>query len=170
MSGQHTSPPSEARGCETQAGRYLTFVLSGQEYGVGILSVREIVALQEVTPMPGVPSYVEGVINLRGRIIPIIDLGQRLALEATERTSRTCIVVTETPGAAGEVLLAGCIVDMVSEVAQITSAQIEPPPQLGADVDLGSILGLAKVGDSEKVVSLLDIDRVLGVLSSLAVA
>lgn len=151
-------------------GRYLGFELAGEHYGITILSVREIIALQEITPIAGAPGFVEGVINLRGRIIPIVALGSLLSLMSGERSARTCIIVTEIKNADGELTLVGCIVDTVSEVMQISAAQIEPPPQLGPGVDLGSLIGLAKVGDANQVVSLLDIHSVLGSLGSVSFA
>lgn len=170
MSNQSTDLAFEAKSSasETLGGRYLTFVLSSQEYGIGILSVREIIAFQDITPIPGVPGYVEGVINLRGRIIPVIDLGQRLCFESGARSDRTCIIVTEIESDDDGAVQVGCIVDTVSEVMQISAADIEPPPELGPSVDLESILGLAKVGEGGQVISLLDINRVLGSLGGMS--
>jgi len=172
MNTQETATSAEGRNGQdgANAGRYLTFELSAQSYGVSILTVREIIAFQETTSLAGTPSSVEGVINLRGRIIPIIDLAGLLSLQSGERTARTCIIVTEVEGEDGELALVGCIVDTVSEVMHIHAGQIEAPPQLGPSVDMSSVLGLAKIGDAGKVVSLLDIHRVLGSLSSLSFA
>jgi len=166
MDNQSNRSTLEAKtgGCDSLAGRYLTFVLSKQEYGIGILSVREIIAFQDITPIPGVPEFVEGVINLRGRIIPVIDLGQRLCFQQGARSDRTCIIVTEIESEDDGVVQVGCIVDNVSEVMQIPGGDIEPAPELGPSVDLDSVLGLAKVGDDGLVISLLDIHRVLGSL------
>lgn len=145
---------------EGHAGRYLTFQLASQAYGIAILVVREIIALQEITPVTGCPSYVEGVINLRGRIIPIVDLRVRLQFPRGERTERTCIIVTEVEGDE-EPVQVGCIVDTVSEVLDIEARQIEGPPELGQGVELDSLVGLAKLADGGRVVSLLDIEYVL---------
>lgn len=144
------------------AGKYLSFLLQGDEYGVRILKVREIIALQDVTPLPRMPEYIRGVINLRGRIIPIADLRMKLGMEAPEDTAHTCIIVLEVRGQnEGEFALTGCVVDTVSEVLDITSAQVEPPPRLGASISTDFILGLGKIEDKEKVIALIDIDRVL---------
>lgn len=159
---------AKASGTDSLEGRYLTFVLSKQEYGIGILSVREIIAFQDITPIPGVPGYVEGVINLRGRIIPVIDLGQRLCFAQGARSDRTCIIVTEIESEDDGAIQVGCIVDTVSEVMQIPGTDIEPAPELGPSVDLDSVLGLAKIGEAGKVISLLDIHRVLGSLGGVS--
>jgi len=156
-------------GGESRAGKYLTFQLAGQDYGITILSVREIIALQDITPIPAGPSFLEGVINLRGRIIPIIDLRVRLSFSAGERNERTCIIVTEIEHEDEGVLQVGCIVDTVSEVRNIGAEEIEPPPELGAGVDMSSILGMAKFDECGKVVSLLDIQRVLNSLGGMSV-
>lgn len=171
-SRQHSQAASgsDFNGGSSLAGRYLGFELSGEHYGMTILSVREIIALQEITPIAGAPRYVEGVINLRGRIIPIVTLGALLSLGEGERSARTCIIVTEIESGDGELTLVGCIVETVSEVMQISTDQVEPPPQLGPGIDLGSLLGLAKIGNPTKIVSLLDIHRVLGSISSLSFA
>ncbi|MFT5290369.1 MAG: purine-binding chemotaxis protein CheW [Planctomycetota bacterium] len=149
---------------DSVSGRYLTFQLAEQEYGIAILSVREIIAMQDITPVPGVPMYVQGVINLRGRIIPVIDLRLRLCLEAAEQTERNCIIVTEIESEDSGQLQVGCIVDTVSEVMNVDADRIEAPPDLG--VDLSTIMGLAKFEDCGKVISLLDIHRVLDTLQS----
>lgn len=171
MSTQLENSLTEARTSagEAHGGRYLTFVLSGQEHGIGILSVREIIAFQEITPIPGVPGYVEGVINLRGRIIPVIDLGQRLCFEQGARSDRSCIIVTEIESEDDGVLQVGCIVDEVSEVMQIAQADIESTPELGPNVDFDAILGLAKTEGSGHVISLLDINRVLGPIGGMSI-
>ncbi len=166
MSNQQAAPTLDpvADPCTVQGGRYLTFVLSGQAYGIPILCVREIIAFQDITPVPSVPSYVEGVINLRGRIIPVIDLGKRLGFDTCARSDRTCIIVTEVEADDDCVIQMGCIVDTVSEVMPIGGDQIECPPKLGPGVDLDSIMGVAKVGEAGSVVSLLEINQVLGSL------
>ena len=172
MSTQQTSITHEAQSStvESLGGRYLTFQLSDQDYGIAILRVREIIALQDITPIPGVPEYVEGVINLRGRIIPIIDLPTRLALQASVRTARTCIIVTEVEREDEGSVHMGCIVQTVSEVLSIDPEQIEASPDFGPQVDQGSILGLAKLKDCGKVVSLLDIERLLGTIPQVALS
>ncbi len=144
------------------AGKYLSFMLQGEEYGVRILKVREIIALQAVTPLPRMPEYVRGVINLRGRIIPIADLRLKLGMQAPADSSHTCIIVLEVEGAAeGEVCLTGCVVDTVSEVLDIEAHQVEPPPRFGSSISNDYILGLGKIAEKQKVIALIDIDKVL---------
>ncbi len=156
---QSSDEPQNALG-----GKYLSFLLKEEEYGVRILKVREIIAIQDVTPLPRMPDYVRGVINLRGRIIPIVDLRLKLNMEAPPDTAQTCIIVLEVSGVVeGEVTQIGCVVDTVSEVLDITSAQVEPPPRFGAAISTEYILGLGKIADKdqEKVLALVDIDKVL---------
>lgn len=135
-------------------GKYLTFILAEEEYGLEILKVREIIGIMDITAMPQVPPEVKGVINLRGKVIPVIDLRLKFGLEPTPYTEQTCIVVVDV-GA-----LVGVIVDTVQEVLDIDDSQIDPPPPLGAAVNTQFILGMGKVKDDVKI--LLDIDRVLG--------
>ncbi len=131
-----------------------------------ILKVQEIIGLQDITPVPRMPNEVRGVLNLRGRVIPILDLRSRFGLERGEDTKRTCIVVVQVTGTAGPVIM-GVVVDQVSEVQDIPPEQVEPAPALGASVDTAFIAGVGKVG--KRVVMLLDIDRALGsVAASLA--
>lgn len=136
-------------------GKYLTFKLGEEEYGVQILKVREIIGLMDITKVPQMPGYVKGVINLRGKVIPVIDLRSKFGLPEVEYTDQTCIIVIDVGG------MVGTIVDSVQEVADISGGEIEPPPPLGSDVDSAFILGLAKSKDNVKI--LLDIDRVLEV-------
>jgi len=138
---------------EALGGKYLTFRLAGEEYGVQILKVREIIGLLDITSVPQVPPYVKGVINLRGRVIPVVDLRLKFGMEATEYTEQTCIVVVDV----GE--LTGAIVDTVQEVLDVEAGQIDPPPPLGAGVDTSFVLGMGKVKGGVKI--LLDIDKVL---------
>ncbi len=141
----------------TLAGKYLTLVLDQEAYGVAVIKVREIIRMQTVTPVPQTPAHVKGVINLRGRVIPVLDLRVQFGLRA-EFGERTCIIVVEVPSATGKAGLKGLIVDSVEEVVSLTAAEIEPTPEFGAIVDTSSILGMAKV--KGKVTTLLDIDRV----------
>lgn len=134
-------------------GKYLTFRLDNEEYGVEILKVREIIGLMDITKVPQTPDFVEGVINLRGKVIPVIDLRSKFGLDRTEYNEQTCIIVVDVG------LMMGIIVDTVSEVNDIPSASIEPAPQLGSMVDTSFILGMGKVKDEVKI--LLDIDKVL---------
>ncbi|MCK4658128.1 MAG: purine-binding chemotaxis protein CheW [Phycisphaerae bacterium] len=134
-------------------GKYLTFHLNNEEYGLEILKVREIIGIMDITKVPQTPEFVEGVINLRGKVIPVIDLRARFGLERTEYNEETCIIVVDVG------MLMGIIVDTVQEVHDIPDSNIEPPPQLGAVVDMNFILGMGKVNDDVKI--LLDIDKVL---------
>ncbi len=141
-----------------EAGKYLTFRLGEEIFGLPILKVQEIIGMMPVTAVPRVPEYVRGVINLRGKVIPVIDLRLKFGLEGKEDTSRTCIIVLQVASGKGTVVM-GTIVDEVSEVVNVAENQIEPPPSFGASVDTAFILGMGKIGD--KVVMLLDVDRVL---------
>lgn len=137
-----------------QGGKFLTFTLVGESYGVMILKVREIIGISSITPVPQTPEYVKGVINLRGKVIPIIDLRLKFGLEEAEHTEETCIIVVDIEG-----LLMGVVVDTVSEVLDIKGGEIEPPPSFGSSVRTDYILGVGKVAGEVKI--LLDIERVL---------
>ncbi|MFA6244983.1 MAG: chemotaxis protein CheW [Candidatus Hydrogenedentales bacterium] len=141
-----------------KAGQYLTFVLGEEIYGLEILKVQEIIGMMTVTRVPRTPEYVRGVINLRGKVIPVIDLRSKFSMEVREDTSRTCIIVVQVKNANHQVTM-GIIVDEVSEVLGVAGEQIEPAPSFGADVKTEFILGMGKVGS--KVVMLLDVDKVL---------
>ncbi|MCP4639166.1 MAG: purine-binding chemotaxis protein CheW [bacterium] len=149
------------------AGKFLTFSLGDEVYGVEIQKVQEIIGIMPVTQIPKTPAHVRGVVNLRGKVIPVVDLRLKFGLEAREDTDRTCIVVTQV-ACHGTVSIIGVIVDEVSEVLDIVSDQIEPPPSFGASVDTDFILGMGKLTD--KVVMLLGIEAILGngALASLA--
>ncbi|MCE5282433.1 MAG: chemotaxis protein CheW [Deltaproteobacteria bacterium] len=142
----------------SQEGKYLTFTLAGEEYGIGILKVKEIIGMMGITRVPQTPAYVKGVINLRGKVIPVVDLRMKFNLEAGEYTERTCIVVVEVSREGGYVFI-GIVVDSVSEVLNIKGGEIEATPDFGATLDTAYILGMAKTGAGVKI--LLDIDRVL---------
>jgi len=150
-------------------GKYLTFALAGEEYGIGILKVKEIIGLMAITTVPQTPGYVKGVINLRGKVIPVADLRLKFGMEAMAYTDRTCIIVVEIKGADRTVLM-GIVVDSVSEVLNIKAADIEDTPNFGSKLNTAFILGMAKTNGSVKI--LLDIDRVFREeeLSSLAQA
>ena len=149
-----------------RAGQYLTFSLGNELYGLEILKVQEIIGLMPVTKVPRTPHFVRGVINLRGKVIPVIELRTKFEMESREDTSMTCIIVVQVATATQHVTM-GIIVDEVAEVMAIQGNQIEPAPSFGAGVKTEFILGIAKVG--AKVVILLDVDRVLswGELASL---
>ncbi len=139
-------------------GKYLTFSLAGEEYGIGILKVKEIIGMMAVTHVPQTPDFVKGVINLRGKVIPVVDLRLRFNLEATAYTERTCIIVVEVAGTNGAILM-GIVVDAVSEVLNIRGTDIENTPTFGVRLNTDFILGMAKAAGGIKI--LLDIDRVL---------
>lgn len=148
----------EQPGVAALPGKYLTFCVGEELYGLEILKVQEIIGLMTVTHVPRTPSFVRGVINLRGRIIPVVDLRSKFDLEPKEDTERTCIVVVQVERDHRSVVM-GLLVDEVSEVINVQASQLEPTPSLGADVDTAFLVGLAKV--NQKVVMLLDVDRVL---------
>ncbi|MCB9496077.1 MAG: purine-binding chemotaxis protein CheW [Fibrobacteria bacterium] len=140
------------------AGKYLTFRLAAEEYGLEILKVQEIIQLQSITRVPRTPSYVRGVINLRGKVIPVVDLRSKFNIEPTEDTEKTCIIVVQIR--TGETLLVtGILIDEVREVLDIQAENIEDAPTFGASVETEFILGMGKVNGQVKI--LLDIDRVL---------
>jgi purine-binding chemotaxis protein CheW len=139
-------------------GKYLTFALAQEEYGLEILKVREIIGYMDITAVPQTPHYVKGVINLRGQVIPVVDLRAKFGMETAEVTDRSCIIVVEITQS-GRKFNTGIIVDHVQEVLDIAGPDIEDAPQFGASVDTSFILGMGKIGDSVKI--LLDIDRVL---------
>jgi purine-binding chemotaxis protein CheW len=139
-------------------GKYLTFVLEKEEYGIGILKVREIIGMMPITPVPQTPGFVRGVINLRGQVIPVIDLRLKFGMPESEYTERTSIIVVEVKPQQGLVRI-GIVVDTVSEVVNIREDDIEDTPAFGATLDTEFILGMAKMEGGVKI--LLDIDRVL---------
>lgn len=148
-----------AQGMSGLGGKYLTFNLGKEEYGVGILKVREIIGLMEITAVPHTPDYIKGVINLRGRVIPVLELRTKFGMGRQEYNERTCIIVVEVHGPA-ETVQVGMLVDSVSEVLNIPGEDIEPPPAFGTgEVDSANILGMGKVKGQVKI--LLDVDRVI---------
>lgn len=151
----------EAGGANGQAagGKFLTFTLGSEEYGVPVLKVREIIKVMDITQVPQVPDYVLGVINLRGKVIPVIDLRRKFGFAAIEHSERTCIIVVDVDLPSVRVMM-GVVVDSVSEVLNVTEAEIEETPEFGGRSTTAYLLGLAKVKDSVKI--LLDLDRVLG--------
>lgn len=143
---------------KAQAGKYLTFRLGDEEYGIEILKVKEIIGMMPITPIPQTPEYIKGVINLRGKVIPVIDLRLRFHMEEVPYNERTCIIVVEVK-LANEPVSIGIVVDAVSEVSQIKEEEIEATPSFGTSLDTSYILGMAKTDNSVKI--LLDIDQVL---------
>jgi purine-binding chemotaxis protein CheW len=140
------------------AGKYLTVTLGDEAYGLAVLKIREIIRLQKITPVPQVPEFVKGVINLRGRVIPVIDLRVKFGLKA-DFAERTCIVVTQVRLPNDTIVQMGVIVDSVEEVVHLPAEEIEPTPEFGAKIDTTYLLGMAKVKGQVK--TLLDIDRVV---------
>jgi len=140
------------------AGKYLTVVLENEAYGIAVLKVREIIRMQKITPVPQMPAFVKGVINLRGRVIPVVDLRVKFGLKA-EFAERTCIVVVQVKLPSEQLVQMGLIVDSVEEVVTLANEEIEPTPDFGSKVDTTYILGMAKVKGQVK--TLLDIDRVV---------
>jgi purine-binding chemotaxis protein CheW len=139
-------------------GKYLTFAIADEEYGLEILKVREIIGYMDITPVPQTPTYVKGVINLRGQVIPVIDLRSKLGMQQAEVTEETCIIVVEV-SRNGQKHDTGLVIDRVQEVLYIAGEQIQDTPEFGITVNTDFILGLGKVGKTVKI--LLDIDKVL---------
>jgi purine-binding chemotaxis protein CheW len=141
-----------------RGGKYLIFHLGAEEFGTEVLKVREIMGMQDITTIPQVPAYVKGVINLRGKVVPVIDLRLKFAMDAQEYTPRTCIIVMRTRQAE-EDLTVGMIVDGVVEVLSLTASDIEGTPDFGPGVVTPYLTGMAKIKGKVKI--LLDIDQVL---------
>ena len=139
-------------------GKYLTFSLGKEEYGLGILKVKEIIGMMPITTVPRTPAFVKGVINLRGKVIPVVDLRLKFEMEEIAYTERTCIIVVEIAASGGAIPM-GIVVDSVSEVLNIQQGEIEDTPTFGSRLDTEYILGLAKTGGGVKI--LLNIDKVL---------
>lgn len=146
------------KNAEDRSGKYLTFDLGAEEYGIPIIKVKEINGMMAITKVPQTDEYVKGVINLRGRVIPVIDLRMKFGMEAAEYTERTCIIVVEIQGEKGTVSI-GLVVDAVSEVNNIRADEIEDAPTFGTSLSTEYILGMAKKKDGVKI--LLDINKVL---------
>jgi purine-binding chemotaxis protein CheW len=153
-----TSTPETTATTTKRGGKYLTFALGKEEYGLEILKVREIIGWMDITALPRTPAYVKGVVNLRGQVIVVIDLRTKFAMEAAAKTEQTCIIVVEIAHQ-GRKLSTGLIVDRVSEVLEIPSENIEDAPTFGTAIDTDFILGMGKVGEAVKI--LLDIDKVM---------
>ena len=141
-----------------KTGKYLTFSLNKEEYGIGILKVKEIIGMMPITTVPRTPEFVKGVINLRGKVIPVIDLRLKFSMEAIPYSERTCIIVVEIESQDSTVLI-GIVVDAVSEVLNIKEEDIEETPAFGTRLNTDYILGMAKMEGRVKI--LLDIDKVL---------
>ena len=157
MSERNTNRENE-NGDPKREGKYLTFLLSSEEYGIGILTVKEIIGMMPITPVPRTPEWVLGIINLRGKVIPVVDLRMKFGMEPKPFDDRTCIVVVEVRTGEG-LLHIGLVVDSVNEVANVLEKDVENTPNFGSGLDTEYILGMAKDGDHVRI--LLDIDRVL---------
>lgn len=140
-------------------GKFLTFMLGKESYGIGVLKIREIIRMLDITGVPRMPSYVKGVINLRGKVIPVVDLRVKFGLGLAEMSERTCIVVVQAVLPNGAKPQIGIIVDAVEEVVNIPASDIEETPDFGGQISTDYILGMAKVKGAVK--SLLDIDKVI---------
>ncbi len=150
--------PIQALTKEERAGKYLSFHLGTEEFGIRVLKVREIMGIQEITAVPHTPLHTKGVINLRGKVIPVVDLRLKFGMPELAHTQRTCIIVTEVEGESGPMMI-GAVVDGVSEVLNLTMADIEDTPDFGGEVAKTGLLGIAKVKGKVKI--LLDIDHVM---------
>jgi len=143
---------------DSLAGKYLTFILDNEEYGIALLKVKEIIGMMPITSVPQTPEYVKGVINLRGKVIPVSDLRLRFEMASAEYTDRTCIIVVEIQGEESTIQV-GIVVDAVSEVMNIKAEEVENAPSFGTKVETDYILGMANMDGQVKI--LLDIDCVL---------
>jgi purine-binding chemotaxis protein CheW len=153
-------PAAEAAKTDARVGKYLTFQLGKEEYAVQVLNVREIMGVQEITAVPQMPHHVKGVLNLRGKVIPVVDLRLKFGFPEIEYTQRTCIIVVQTEGQAGKIST-GIIVDGVSEVLTLQAADIEDTPDFGLGAATPYLMGLAKIKGKVKI--LLDITKVVEV-------
>jgi purine-binding chemotaxis protein CheW len=158
MEALHTAVEETAKGTFARESKYLTFSLANEEYGIGILKVKEIIGMMAITAIPQAPDFVKGVINLRGKVIPVIDLRGRFGMETINYTERTCIIVVEIVRGGASVSM-GIVVDAVSEVLNIKATEIENTPTFGVKLNTDFILGMAKINSDVKI--LLDIDLVL---------
>lgn len=150
----------EKNGTEIRSGKFLAFKLEDEIYGIEILKVQEIIGLMKITKLPKTPEYIEGVINLRGKIIPVIQLRAKFNMNDKAATEKNCIIVVRNSQNAHQSII-GLLVDEVSEVLNVLPEQIEDPPSFGSKVDMEFIQGIGKIG--QKVVMLLDIEKVLNV-------
>lgn len=140
-------------------GKYVLFRLGAESYGIAVLKVREIIRMHEITPVPQVPPHILGVMNLRGRVIPILDLRLKFGLSDSTIHERTCTIVVQAGPSEGGRSLTGLVVDAIEEVATVSAADIEPPPHFGGSLRTDHILGMAKVRGAVK--TLLDMDHIL---------
>ena len=148
----------EVKSTNNRQGKYLTFSLAEEEYGIGILKIKEIIGMMPITTVPQTPDFIKGVINLRGKVIPVTDLRIRFGIDPGDYTERTCIIVVEIEREIATLQI-GIVVDSVSEVLNITDKDVEDTPTFGIKLKTDYILGMAKIDGGVKI--LLDIDRVL---------
>ncbi len=146
--------------CQLDNDQFLTFILSEEEFSLPIVQIKEIVEYCEITMVPLVPSFVKGVINLRGGVVPVIGLAEKFGMDIKETTKRTCIVIVEVE-LEGETTLMGCIVDKVLQVQDINDELIDPAPTFGATIQTNFIKGMAKI--DEKIIVILDINKILSI-------
>ncbi|MBW1806250.1 MAG: purine-binding chemotaxis protein CheW [Deltaproteobacteria bacterium] len=157
MSEQIEGMSRKIKAMTDREGKYLTFILADEEYGISIMKIQEIIGMMPITFVPQTPDFVKGVMNLRGRVIPVVDLRLRFGMEAIDYSDRTCIIVVELEGRSGTILM-GIVVDSISEVLKIKGDDIEDTPTFGTKLNTEYIYGMAKVEEIVKI--LLDIDRV----------
>ena len=144
---------------QVRSSQYLSFFLAGEEYALGILQVREIIEYETVTRVPGMPAWVRGVFNLRGRVVPLVELATRLGLPPSPPTRWSCIVVVEV-SRGEERLVLGLLADTIGQVLELKPEEVEPPPSLGVPLHKDYLLGMGRSGNNSKFVLLLDIDKV----------
>ena len=154
-----TFESNETLSASFSSGKFLTFLLAEESYGVEVLRIREIIRMQKITPVPQMPAHVKGVINLRGKVIPVVDLRLKFNLNAEEATERTCVIVVDVDNGQGVNTLLGLVVDTVEEVLNVTENNVEPSPDFGTRLSTECCLGIAKVKDN--VITLLDIEKVV---------
>ncbi len=152
------TPTDASTKADPRAGKYLVFHLGEEEFAIQVQKVREIMGVQDITQVPQTPPYVKGVINLRGKVIPVVDLRLKFSMPAKEYSHRTCIIVVQVAGDRGTVLM-GIVVDGVAEVVQVAAADVEDTPSFGKEVEIPYVMGLAKLKGKVKI--LLDIDQVM---------
>jgi len=162
-----TARAASAASRAAEQGQYLTFGLGGEAFAIGILAIKEIIEYEQVSAVPMMPPYVRGVINLRGIVVPVVDLGVRFGMKAAEVTKRTCIVIVEIEVNAERNVI-GLMVDAVSAVVDIPASEIEPAPTFGARIRTDFIQGMGKING--RFVILLDVDHVLAPDEMLALA
>jgi len=160
LSTHETAPPLAGAGVR-RSGKYLIFQLGKEEFGIQVMKVREIMGVQDITPVPHLPEHIKGVLNLRGKIIPVVDLRLKFGLEAKEYTQRTCIIVVHVVVGGAEPSPIGIVVDGVAEVLNVVDSDVEDTPQFGEGTDTSYLLGIAKIKGQVKL--LLDIDKALDV-------